>query len=817
MLKKTYPIVGMHCVSCKNLIEELVGELDGVENVTVNYAAEKIFVEYDLEKVSLENLKKTVASAGSYTLVAEEISKKDFVPPKGGASHHDNSMGQDSTEMGGAHHDHTAMLKKEEYEKLRKRTIMAGLGTFPFLLMMIYMSLPFLGVIETVEAPLGELEIKRYGINLNLFLLLQFLLATPIIFLGGKDFFKSAISALKIKKANMDTLIALGVFTAWAFSSIVTLMPDLFNKVGKEMLEPFFEAAVFITFFILLGRLLEARAKGQANESIKKLLQLQAKDAIVIRGGKEVVIPVDQVKIDDILIVKPGAKVPVDGIIVEGASTFDESMVTGESLPVEKVAGDNVIGATINKTGNVQFKATKVGSETMLAQIIKMVEDAQGSEAPIQKLADQVSAYFVPVVILIATLSFIFWLLIAPELNLIAEGSNVTQLAIYVATSVLIIACPCALGLATPTAVMVGTGKAATKGILIKDAKALEAAHKIDTIVFDKTGTITKGEPEVNEMHLRYDLLQLDSISDLFDKGVDLKQQILSIAYLVEKKSEHPLSEAIVHYCEKEKLDKELFKVEKFKAVEGRGVSAEIKDKKILLGNKKLLEENLIIPNEELEAEVIKLIDRANTVVYMTIDKELVAIFSIADQLKEESLQALHDLHKLKIKSVMLTGDTQKIAERIAKEVGIDQVVAEVLPADKAQKIIELQANTEKGNIVAMVGDGINDAPALAQANIGIAMGTGTDIAIESADIVLVNGTLDKVLDSIKLSKKTLSIIKQNLGWAFGYNIVAIPIAAGLLYPMTGHLLSPIIASAAMAFSSVSVVLNSLRLKGAKI
>ncbi len=822
MTKAIYPIVGLHCASCKALIERFVSRLPGVASVNVNYAAEKMAVEYDEAEVSLEQLKATVAKAGSYQLITDESGKTVLTsPPEAAKMQAGHEQHASSVQASAGAHDHASMLKREEYQKLKRKVTCVGMASMPFFALMLRMLVSTLLGMEMDLAPLGMLNFEQFGYEVNLFFLLQFLLATPVLFWGGSQFFASAWSALKVRAANMDTLIAMGTFVAWVFSTLVTFAPQLF---GEIMVDVFYEAAVFIVFFILLGRLLEARAKGQASDAIKKLLALQAKEASVVRAGVEIKIPIDQVVIGDIIVVRPGEKIPVDGKISEGASTLDESMVTGESIPVEKNAGDRVIGATINKTSTFQFRAEKVGSDTMLAQIVKMVEEAQGSTAPIQKLADKISGVFVPIVLVLALLAFAFWLLLAPELGFINEMTNPLQLAVYIATTILIIACPCALGLATPTAVMVGTGKAASKGILIKNAENLEIAHKIDTIVLDKTGTLTKGMPEVTDYAIQ-------------DKTHE--KHILALAKTLEDLSEHPLSHAISTYVEVKIGKVEMAKVERFKAVEGRGVEGFVAGKKIIIGNRRLMDEE----NVELDIDLQELADTfiasGQTTISMAIGSKQVAVFALADTIKEDSKQAIAALQALGIRTIMLTGDNQKTAEAIAGQLGIDAVVAEVMPGDKSSIIkalqigdaellekfrISLTSNASRSdagrsldfrvaNIVAMVGDGINDAPALAQANIGIAMGTGTDVAIESGDIVLVHGTLDKVVETIKLSKSTLAIIKQNLAWAFGYNVIAIPVAAGLLYPIFGILLSPIIASAAMAFSSVSVVANSLRLK----
>lgn len=775
MKKEVYPVVGMHCASCKQLIEKMVSKIPGVISVTVNYASEQIFVEYDHDQVSLDDLKAAVQKAGDYTLVAK-------------TSEGESMKGHDNHD---AHKDHASALKEEEYQKLKRTVFWVGIGAIPFLGIMVRMLLATFGLLEMSHSPLGYLSLSESNYKINVFFLLQFLLTTPILFIGGKQFFTSTFRALKAGAANMDTLIALGTFTAWAFSTVVTFTPQVFGDVSVDV---FFEAAVFIVFFILLGRLLEARAKGQASDAIKKLLELQAKEATVIRDGKEQVVSVDEVVIGDIILVRPGEKIPVDGEISKGASTIDESMVTGESLPVEKKEGDLVIGATINKTGSFQFTATKVGAETMLSSIIEMVKEAQGTTAPIQKRADKISSIFVPFVIVVAILAFLFWYLIAPSIGLIASDIAAVQLAIYIAATILIIACPCALGLATPTAVMVGTGKSARKGILVKNAESLERVHKIHTIIFDKTGTLTKGQPEVTDAF----------IADKQDEA-----KLFAQAHAIESLSEHPLSDAIAVYTESFASGLE---AKQFQAIEGRGVEASINSKRVLIGNQLLFDENKIVLDDDLLDDSKDLPQQGKTVVHMAVKGEHVASFALADVVKEESKQAVEKLHAMGIQVAMLTGDHKVTAKAIADQLGIDQVIAEVLPQDKANKVKELQAQYHD-EVIAMVGDGINDAPALAQADIGIAMGTGTDIAIESADIVLVQGTLDKVLDAIEVSNLTLNVIKQNLFWAFGYNVIAIPVAAGILYAPFSLLLSPVIASAAMAFSSISVVLNSVRLK----
>lgn len=733
IVKETYPIQGIHCAACKTLLENIVGKLKGVETVTVNFASEKMTVTHDDSKVTLKDLQKAVSSAGTYKLVLTD----------GGAALVDPARAQ--------------KLKDQDYLNLRRKVLLIGVSSIPFWGMMFWMiiGIPLLGW--------GMFPLNRYW---------QFLIATPILFVGGKDIFVSAINALKVRATNMDTLVAMGTLTAWIYSTAVTLL-----NLSQEV---YFEAAVFIVFFIMLGRLLERRAKGQAAAAISALIQLQAKEARVIKGDQEIMISLDQIRIGDLIKVKPGEKIPVDGVIISGNSAVDESMITGESVPVTKIMGGNVIGATINGSGSFIFRVTKIGGETMLAQIIKLVEEAQTTQAPIQKLADKVAGVFVPIVIFIALMSFGVWL---------SFGS--LPMAIYVATSVLIIACPCALGLATPTAVMVGTGKAAGAGILIKNAEALEHVHKINAIVFDKTGTLTEGRPQV-------------VTSTVADKYRPL-------VYALERESHHPLADAVVRFYENHRKAKQ--KVSDFRDLSGRGIKGKVGKYFVAIGNLSLMSKLKVEVSEKVSKEVLKLQSQAQTVSLVAVDGTCVGLLGIVDPIKSDSRQAVLALQKMGIETIMITGDNQKTARAVAKKLGINHVLAEVLPKDKLAEIKRLQNIRGERKIVAMVGDGINDAPSLVQADIGIAMGTGTDVAIHSGDIVLVKGSPQKAVEAIRVSQDTLRIIKQNLFWAFGYNIVSIPIATGILYPFLGILLSPIIASAAMAMSSVSVVGNSLRLK----
>lgn len=785
--KETYPIVGMHCASCKLLIEKMVAKVPGVIKVSVNYGTEKIVVEYDDQKVNLETLKKAVASAGSYQLIDTKEGTV-LASPK---------VVEEETKM-----DKVAEVKKQEYVLLQKKVQWVGITAVFFFVMMGWMLLGhfWMDILSPKEF-FGSITFgyKKEEVTLSLWFLLQFLISTPVLFIGGQQFFTSAWSALKQKAANMDTLIALGGFAAWSFSTLVTFYPRIISSV-TDSLDVYFEATIFIVFFILVGRLLEARAKSHTNDAVKKLLHLQVKEARVLIDGQEQLVSIERLQVNDTIIVKPGEKIPVDGIILEGFSTIDESMVTGESIPIDKQQGDRVIGGTINQMGSITFKAEKVGKDTLLAQIIQVVEEAQSSQAPIQRVADSIAGVFVPIVLVIAFVSFLFWIFVAPSFGLIGSEVNSFQLALYTAVTILIIACPCAMGLATPTAVMVGSGRAALQGILIKNATSLEQAHKIKTIVFDKTGTLTQGLPEV-----------IDIIS--FDSKYDEKK-ILQYAASLETKSEHSLGNAIVKESQKQDL-KLISSIEKFEALPGKGVKGIIGNKKVVVGNKRLVEK-VVLENKKIQEQVEMLASKGKTPMFVQIESEIKGIIAVADVVKKSSKDSIEKLQKMGIEIIMMSGDHQKTAEALALELGITKVEAEVLPQDKAAKVKEIQ-KSHTDQIIAMVGDGINDAPALSQAHVGIVMGTGTDIAIESGDIILVKGTLDKVVESILLSKKTMRVIKQNLWWAFFYNTLGIPIAAGVLYVPFGLLLSPIVGSAAMAFSSISVVLNSLRLNKLKL
>ncbi len=620
--------------------------------------------------------------------------------------------------------------------------------------------------------------------------IILFALALPVQIWVGSQFYKGLVVIFKYRTADMNTLIAIGTLSAFIYSSIVTFFPKLFTRSGIE-LHVYFETAAIIITLILLGRFLEARAKGRASSAIKKLMQLEAKTARIIRNGKEVEIDIDLVEVGNIIVVRPGEKIPVDGILTNGASAIDESMVTGESIPVEKDKGDEVIGATLNTSGAFKFEATKVGRDTVLSQIIKLVEEAQGSKAPIQRLADTVASVFVPAVIGIAITTFIAWLIWGPDPSI--------TFALVSFVAVLIIACPCALGLATPTAIMVGTGKGAENGILIKDATSLELAYKLNTIVLDKTGTLTKGKPVVTD-------IILGKNNPSYSSG-----ELLKLSASSELQSEHPLGRAIIKKANESKL--KLADPRNFKSITGKGIYAEVDGKKILKGNLALMKENNINLGD-LVKTATSIADDGKTPIFISIDGKAAGIIAVADTLKDNAKEVVEGLHRLGLEVVMLTGDNKNTANAIAKRAGIKRVLAEVLPGHKTEEVKKLQ---KEGKIVAMVGDGINDAPALVQADVGIAIGTGTDIAMESSSITLMKGNLEGVLKAILLSRNTIRVIKQNLFFSFFYNSILIPVAAGVLYPIIGILISPMYAAAAMALSSISVISNSLRLRKLKL
>ncbi len=799
------PIRGMSCASCVERIETGVAKLEGIQEISVNFAAEKAAIRYDPSLVSMRRVVQEIAHLGYDTSTKEvvipirgmhcascvqtierqlrslpgvleaavnfgtEKATVRFLP----SLHSVSDLAQTIRDIGYEPVEVTEETTAVDYEKkareqeirtLGLKTLIGALLSIPLMLGSFPEWFPWLPAWLTQHVVL-------------------FLLTTPVHIWVGWQFHVGFWKALNHKTADMNTLVSIGTNAGYLYSVLVTFAPTLFAPEGLAT-GVYFETVVILHTLIILGRFLEARAKGRTSEAIKKLIGLQAKTARVVRDGHKVDIPVEEVQVGDIVIVRPGEKIPVDGIVREGASAVDESMLTGESLPVEKRPGSEVFGATLNKTGAFRFEATKVGTETALAQIIKLVEAAQGSKPPIQKLADRIAGVFVPIVILIALVSFGVWYFWGPQPAIIFALSNFM--------AVLLIACPCAIGLAAPTAVMVGIGKGAEHGILFRGAEALELASKLTTIVLDKTGTLTKGEP---------------SVTDIIPRNGIEAQELLRYAASAEKGSEHPVGEAIVKRAGAEGLSLE--PTESFEAIPGHGIEAKVAGRALLLGNRKLMRERGVLLNG-LEKEAVGLADEGKTLMFVAWDGQAVGIIAVADTLKPHSKEAVEALHRLGLTVVMITGDNRRTAEAIARQVGIDHVLAEVLPQDKAQEVQRLQAERE---VVAMVGDGINDAPALAQAEVGIAIGTGTDVAIEASDTTLITGDLRGIVTAIALSKRTMRTMKQNFFWAFIYNTALIPVAAGILYPVAGILMSPVLAGAAMALSSVSVVSNSLRLR----
>jgi len=734
---------GMSCASCASNIEKIVLKVPGVNTCTVNFGAAQTKIEYDLHQTSIEQIQDAIAAAGysSYSWRSPQAVREEEA--------------------------RSAIAQQLKSRDLKLKVIFGGIASllliFGSLPMMTGLSLPFIP--QWLHNPW-----------------LQLLLTTPVQFWCGYGFYVGAMRAFKHRIATMDTLVALGVSAAYGFSLLTTIFPGFWLDRGLVP-EVYYETAVVVITLILLGKWFEHRARGQTSVAIKQLIGLQAKDARVIRNGQEISLPIEQVQIDDLIVVRPGEKIPVDGKILKGNSSVDEGMVTGESIPVNKQPGDEVIGATINQTGSFEFKTTRVGNDTVLAQIVQLVQDAQGSKAPIQRLADRVTSWFVPVVLAIAIMTFIVWFAVVGNISL----------ALITTMSVLIIACPCALGLATPTSVMVGTGKGAENGILIKSAESLELAHKLQTIVLDKTGTITQGKPTVTDYRL-----------------VESSQEELALLALiaaVENSSEHPLARAIMQYAQSQNI--QIPECEQFMAIAGSGVEGIVGDRLVRVGTQRWMSE-LGIKTDACSSLQDAWESEAKTIILVAVDGILAGIMAIADEIKPSSRQAITALRNLNLEVVMLTGDNLKTAQAIARQVGIVRVEAEVRPAQKAAKIEELQ---QEGKTVAMVGDGINDAPALAQADVGIAIGTGTDIAISASDITLISGELQGIVTAIELSKATIANIRQNLFFAFIYNAIGIPIAAGILFPFFGWLLNPMIAGGAMAFSSVSVVTNALRLR----
>lgn len=740
-MDKKLNIKGMTCAACAKAVERSTRKLQGVDKSEVNYASEKLYLEYDPSKVRLSSIKDAIEKAG-YEVLEES-----------------NSIDLDKER------------KEKEIKDIWINFVISAIFAVPLLIIS-------MGHMAGVHLPV----IIDPMINPFNFALIQLLLVIPSL-IAGRKFYKVGFKTLFKGNPNMDSLIAIGTSAAILYG--IFAIYQIMQGNMEYSMDLYFESAATIITLISLGKYLEAKTKGKTSETIKKLMGLTPKNALVVENHKEVKIPIEEVEVGDIIIVKPGEKIPVDGVIIEGNSLVDESMLTGESIPVEKTVDNKVYGATINKNGVLKFKANKVGKDTVLSQIIKLVENAQGSKAPIARLADIISGYFVPVVIIIAIISGLGWYI----------GGKGTIFSLTIFISVLVIACPCALGLATPTAIMVGSGKGAENGILIKGGESLETAHKISTIVFDKTGTITEGKPKVT------DIVKIN--------GNDEKY-LIQIAASAEKGSEHPLGEAIVNYAEEKKI--EVLRSEGFNSVTGKGIKVNIDNKKVIIGNKKIMVENNI-SLQQLEYKSKELASEGKTPMYIALDGKIAGLIAVADVLKENSKKAIGKLHSMGIKTVMITGDNKRTANAIAKKAGINEVLAEVMPEDKEEKIKDIQ---KSGEIVAMVGDGINDAPALARADVGIAIGSGTDVAIESADIILMKSDILDVITAIQLSKATIRNIKENLFWAFGYNALGIPIAAGILILFGGPKLNPMIAAGAMSLSSVSVLSNALRLKGFK-
>ena len=748
----TLNIEGMTCASCSNFVEKALSRTPGVKSATVNLASEKATIEYLPSQIDRAGLKAAVEQAGYGVHEASPAVAANVL----------------------ASDEELDARKAAAYENLKRRFQVAV--ALAVVVMTLSMLMLWPAMMSRISMPV-----------LNYVLLA---LTLPVLLYSGREFYVSAWNGFLHRTASMDTLIAVGTGAAFLYSLAATLIPQWFKQHGI-MPEVYYDTTATIIALILLGKVLESRAKSKTSAAIKALMGLQAKTARVVRGGQEMDVPIEQVLVGDEVLVRPGEKVATDGTILTGRSAVDESMLTGESLPVEKKEGDNVFGATLNKTGSFRFRVSKVGAETMLAQIVKLVEEAQGSRAPIQQLADKVSAVFVPVVIMIAIATFVLWFDFAPEASRV-------PLALVNFVAVLIIACPCALGLATPTAIMVGTGKGAEHGVLIRNAEALEKAEKVTTVLLDKTGTITRGEP---------------AVTDFVPTNGDTPAHLLPLLAAVERQSEHPLAEAVVRYADAQGSASGTAPLvaTAFQAYEGRGAGATVDGQVILLGNRRLLSEHNVALSSETEQAAAQLLSQAKTVLYAAIGGHVAALIGVADTVRESSLAAIQALQADGIEVVMMTGDNQQTAAKVAEQVGIKRYFAEVLPADKASKVKELQA---EGRVVAMVGDGINDAPALAQADIGLAMGGGTDVAMEAAGITLMRSDLQGVVTAIDLSRQTMRTIKQNLFFAFIYNTLGIPIAAGLLYPFTGWLLSPMLAAGAMALSSVSVLTNSLRLRG---
>lgn len=754
MLTQILKVKGMHCASCALVITKKLSAIPNVNSVSVNYGTEKVKIDYDEAAVSLDTMNQEINTLGY-----------SFVMPESQADH------------GG--HDMTVSGNDGDLIELKRATeFILPITLAIFILMMWDIGARLLPWMPSLPIPMA------------LFNTIVMIVATIVIFWIGRPYLLSIVRFIRHGVANMDTLIGLGTGTAYVYSVLITLFPPL-TTLLRIPNYTYFDVTIVVIGFITFGKYMEVRSKKKTGDAIEKLLNLQAKTAIVIREGKEQEIKVEEVVHGDKIIVKPGGKIPVDGFILEGGSFVDESMITGEPIPVEKSINDKVIAGTINTNGSFVFQATQIGKETLLSQIIEMVENAQATKAPIEALADKISGVFVPIVLAIAGLSLVSWLIFGPHYIGLSQSISWGILSFV---SVLVIACPCALGLATPTVIIVAVGKGARNGILIKDAASLERLHKVDTVMLDKTGTITIGRPDVIDVHTASGMIEND---------------LMSITASLESKSEHPIAQAIIRYVDNKVIPFQA--VSEFLVMQGKGLKGTIKDKEYFVGNISLIQELGVSFDQ---ARVESCITEGKTPVLVATKDEFLGFVMVADQVKDTSVAAIKDLHALGIKVIMLTGDDERTAQYIASRVGIDEVVARVLPQDKLDRIQTLQ---QSGHIVAMAGDGINDAPALAKADVGIAMGTGTDVAIESAGIVLLKGDMSKLVQAIKLSRLTMTGIKQNLFWAFFYNIIGIPLAAGLFYPLFGWVLNPAFAGLAMAFSSVSVVLNSLRLKTKKL